>query len=128
MLNKKILLILDKVTYFFELVIAFILLAVIAFKVVEISFEMIGHEMVIIPMSFERILSTILTLVIGVEFTKMMCKHTPDTVIDVLLFAIARQMVIYHDSILSMLIGAVAIAGLFAAKKFLLDKDSMNPK
>ena len=126
MWNKKILFILEKVTYFFEVVIAFILLAVVAVKVVEISFEMMGHEMAIISMSFNRILSTILTLVIGVEFTKMMCKHTPETVIDVLLFAIARQMVIYQDSILDMLIGMGAIVGLFAAKKFLLDKDYMN--
>jgi len=112
----------DKITYVFEMIIAFALLVVIAIKVIEISSEMLGFELVILAMDFERILSSVLTLVIGVEFIKMLCKHTPETVIDVLLFAIARYIVIYHDNTLDLLIGAVAISGLFAAKKFLLDK------
>jgi len=114
----------EKITYFFEVLIAFALLAVIAIKIIEVSSEMIGFEIVIIVMDFERILSTVLTLVIGVEFIKMLCKHTPETVIDVLLFAIARYIVIYHDNTLDLLIGVLAIAGLFAAKKFLVDAAS----
>ena len=69
-----------------------------------------------------------LALVIGVEFTKMLYKHTPDTVIDVLLFAVARHMVMYHERTMDMLIGAVSIAGLFAAKKYLIDKRSDSDK
>jgi len=114
----------DKITYFFEMVIASALLIVIAIKIFEISSEMLGFEIVIIKMNFEKILSAVLTLVIGVEFIKMLCKHTPKTVIDVLLFAIARYIVIYHDDTVDLLIGAVAIAGLFAAKKFLVDNNS----
>ena len=120
--QKKIMVLLDKVTYFFEVVIAFMLLVIVAIKVIELSFEMMGSEMIFIPMTFNGILSIILTLVIGVEFTKMLCKHTPEAVIDVLLFAIARQMVVYQDSVLDLLIGMASIVGLFAAKKFLLDK------
>ena len=116
----------EKITYIFEMIIAFVLLAVIAIKIVEVSSAMIGFRIVIITMEFERILSMVLTLVIGVEFIKMLCKHTPEAVIDVLLFAIARQMVIYHEKTLDLLIGALAIAGLFAAKKFLL-RDSSKP-
>jgi len=119
--TKKIIFLTEKITCIFEIVIAFSLLIVIAVKIIEISLEMTGFEVVIIKMGFEKILSAVLTLVIGVEFIKMLCKHTPETVIDVLLFAIARQIVIYHDSTLDLLIGAVAIAGLFAARKFLID-------
>ena len=120
--TKKFITTMNKITYIFEVVIAFALLAVIAIKIIEISAEMLGINIVILAMDFERILSSVLTLVIGVEFIKMLCKHTPETVIDVLLFAIARHIVIYHDSTLDLLIGAVAIAGLFAAKKFFADK------
>jgi len=112
----------EKVTYLFEIVIGILLLAVIAIKIVEVSAEMAGGQINILAMEFERILSTMLTLIIGVEFIKMLCKHTPETVIDVLLFATARQIVIYHEKTLDLLVGMVAIAGLFAAKKFLLDK------
>jgi len=116
----------DKVTFIFEMIIAFSLLIVIAIKIIEISFELTGFQLTILAMDFERILSTVLTLVIGVEFIKMLCKHTPETVIDVLLFAIARYIVIYHENTLDLLIGAFSIAGLFAAKKFFLDNNVKN--
>ena len=116
----------DKVTYLFEMAIAILLLAVIAIKIVETSSEMAGFQVTILAMDFERILSTTLTLIIGVEFIKMLCKHTSETVIDVLLFAIARQIVIYHENTLDLLVGMVAIAGLFAAKRFLINKDSWH--
>jgi len=130
MKTKKALHYLDKVTHVFELAFAFLLLLLIAIRVVEIIAALLGYEIAILTMDFERVLSTAFTLVIGVEFTKMLCKHTPETVIDVLLFAIARQTVIYHESTTDMLLGAVAIAGLFAARKYLSDiisdKDKKN--
>jgi len=126
MSTKKFISIVDTTTYIFEIIIAFVLLAVIAIKIIEISAAVIGLEIVIITMKFEKILSMVLALVIGVEFIKMLCKHTPETVIDVLLFAIARQIVIYHEKTLDLLIGALAIVGLFAAKKFLLGNTSIS--
>ena len=123
---KKIIHIIDKISRFFEIVIAFSLLIIIAIKIIEIAFNMIGFPFSIIKMDFVRILSMVLTLVIGVEFIRMLCKHTPESVIDVLLFAIARQMVIYQEKTMDLLISVIAIAGLFAAKKFLIDKYSKN--
>ena len=122
MKNEKTLHWMDKITDTFEIVIAGSLLIIIAIKVVEISTEMIGFPITILAMEFEKILSTVLTLIIGVEFTKMLYKHTPEIVIDVLIFAITRQMVIYYEKALEMLIGMIAIVGLFAAKRFLIDK------
>ena len=68
----------------------------------------------------EGFLEKVMMLAIGLEFVKMLCKHTPSTVIDVLLFAIARQMIVEHTSTLENLIGVVALAGLFATRKYLL--------
>jgi hypothetical protein len=114
---------LDKITKAFEILIAFLLLAVIAIRVFEMITSLFGYEITILSMDFERILSMSFALVIGVEFTKMLYKHTPETVIDVLLFAIARQAIIYHESTMDMLFGVIAIAGMFAAKKFLTNLD-----
>ena len=58
-------------------------------------------------------------LIIGVELIKMMYSHSPQTVFEVLLFAIARQIIIDHSSIWSSLVGVCAIAVLFATRKFL---------
>ena len=49
----------------------------------------------------------------------MLYLHTPITVFEVLLFAIARQIIIEHGSPLNSLIGVIAIAILFATRKFL---------
>ena len=56
-------------------------------------------------------LTMALNLAVGVEFVKMLCKHTPETIIEVLLFATARQMIVYHQSAYETLVGVAAIAG-----------------
>jgi hypothetical protein len=111
----------DKVANGIELIIAALLLIVVAIQVVEIGLNLSGQEIVIIAMPFESILAMSLNLVIGVEFVKMLYKHTPASVINVLLFATARLMIVYHERALDLLIGAIALAGLFATKRFLID-------
>ena len=49
----------------------------------------------------------------------MLYLHTPMTVFEVLLFAIARQIIIDHSSPVNSLLGVIAIAILFATRKFL---------
>lgn len=58
-------------------------------------------------------------LVIGVELLKMFCRHDIDSVVEVLLFAVARQIIIEHMPILETLIGVLAIAVLFAIRRYL---------
>ena len=50
------------------------------------------------------------------------CKHTPDTLVEVMMFAIARQMIVEHTSPQQNLIVVLAIAILFAIKKFFFGK------
>ena len=49
----------------------------------------------------------------------MIYPHSPSTVFEVLLFAIARQVIMAHNNPLSSLIGVISIALLFATRKFL---------
>lgn len=69
--------------------------------------------------AYEELLTTCFNLIIGVELIRMMSYHTSDTVFEVLVFAIARQVIIGHSSAVSSLIGVCAIAVLFATRKFL---------
>lgn len=64
-------------------------------------------------------LEAAMTLAIGIEFVKMLCTHTPETIIEVLLFAIARQMIVEHSTAVETVLWVGAIAGLFAVRKFL---------
>lgn len=71
----------------------------------------------------EMFLETVLTLVVGIEFVRMLILHTAQSVIEVLLYAVARQIVIYHDSALDNLLGVSAIALIFVIQKYLLDPE-----
>ena len=72
-----------------------------------------------------RVLDTAITLAIGAELIKMFCKHTPETVIEVLAFALARQLIVGHATPIENLITVAAIAILFAIRRFLLKRHDM---
>ena len=71
------------------------------------------------------VLDKAITLAIGAELIKMLCKHTPETIIEVLAFALARQLIVGHAEPLQNLITVVAIAVLFAIRRFLLNRHDM---
>ncbi|NDL67406.1 transporter [Anaerotalea alkaliphila] len=70
-------------------------------------------------LSTEIFLAHSLELVIGIEFIKMLVKHTPSSAVEVLVFAISRQLITSHPDMTDVLIGVVAIAILFSIRAFL---------
>ncbi|HPM00243.1 MAG TPA: transporter associated domain-containing protein [Bacillota bacterium] len=80
---------------------------------------------------FQRFLGHTLLLVVGVEMVAMLVRHTPGSVIEVLLYAVARKMLISNERMLEFLLGIVAIASIFAIKKYLFvsnirDSEAIN--
>ena len=74
------------------------------------------------------ILTTAGPSIMDMEFVKMLCRHSAQTVVEVLLFATARQMVVEHLDPVQTLIGIIGIAILFAIRKYLMtDSDDMTP-
>ena len=71
------------------------------------------------------VLDKAITLAIGAELIKMLCKHTPETIIEVLAFALARQLIVGHSAPLQNLLTVLAIAVLFAIRRFLLNRHDM---
>ena len=69
--------------------------------------------------NYDDLLTACFNLIIGVELIRMLYLHTPLTVFEVLMFAIARQIIIDHSSPVNSLLGVIAIAILFATRKFL---------
>ncbi|PXW90985.1 hypothetical protein DES38_10619 [Streptohalobacillus salinus] len=65
---------------------------------------------------FQSLLSYLLMLIIGLELGLMLIKHDPRNVIDVMIYAIARKMLIYSTATFDMLIGVVALGILFLIK------------
>ena len=59
-----------------------------------------------------------LDIVIGIEFIKMLAKHSPGSVLEVLLYAIARHMIVGHEDAVQNLVSVVAIALIFIIRKY----------
>jgi len=118
----------DRIMYKFAYVLELLISIIVAFAVVVLSvrlFASTANTTLFSPGddTLVKILDDAMILAIGVEFIKMLCRHTPETVIEVLLFAIARQLVIVHTSPLENLITILSIAILLAVRKYLLFDD-----
>lgn len=68
--------------------------------------------------SFQTFLGYAFNLVIGIEFIKMLCKHSPGSALEVLLYAIARHMLIDRGTSLDNLLSVAAIGLIFMIRKF----------
>lgn len=110
---------LKKLTSALEIVIAFILAAAIIIMIIQLILSF-GHlpNLNKYP-NYDDLLTTSFNLIIGVEMIRMLYLHTSKTVFEVLLFAIARYIIIDHASPLNTLLGVIAITILFATRKFL---------
>ncbi|MDR3238759.1 MAG: hypothetical protein LBT44_01550, partial [Clostridiales bacterium] len=68
---------------------------------------------------FNSLLGNIFTLIIGVEFIRMILKPTSGNVLEVVLFTVAKSLVLAHSSMNSYLLGILALGILFAIRKYL---------
>jgi len=120
-----------------ELVLASMLAVgvIIGFADVLRYFKIIYHTSTIdtFPV-MQTFLGHILTLVIGLELAVMLIRHTPSSVIEVLLYAIARKLIIESKSMSDILLGIVAIGVLIfinnffdPARNFITEINIVNP-
>lgn len=115
-LNEKVLVVVD----FLEIIIGILLAIFISIAVIYLAGDLISIFTESDKLeAFSSYLDIAFNFVIGIEFIKMLCKHTPETVIEVLLFAIARQLIVEHMSIYENLVGIASIAALFATRRYL---------
>lgn len=68
----------------------------------------------------ESYLSFALSLIVGIEFVKMLILQTPGSLVEVVMFAVARQIIMSHDSAVENLIGVIAVLLMFLCRKYLL--------
>lgn len=67
-------------------------------------------------------LKHVLTIVVGLEFVRMLINLTPANTLEVLIVAIARQVIIDHGSPISNIASVLCLGGLFAIRRFLISK------
>ena len=76
--------------------------------------------------SMDTYLHNILTIVVGLEFVRMLIDMTPANTLEGLIVAIARQVIPTHNDPLSNLASVICIAGLFATRRFLVTKKALK--
>lgn len=56
---------------------------------------------------------------IGIELVKLLCRHDLTSMVEVLLFAVTRYLILHHGDSVSVLLGVISIGVLFTVRKFL---------
>ena len=70
--------------------------------------------------SFREFLGNALLLVVGVELMRMLITHTTRATMELIVYVIARKLLIYTDSMTDIVLGTVALAIVFLTIRFLL--------
>lgn len=124
MMEKKHETLMHKILHIIERTIAVITLLVLL--------GMLGYEvykMFTVAEYFATVdtyLHNILTIVVGLEFVRMLIDLTPANTIEVLIVAMARQVILSHNDPVSNVCCIACIAGLFATRRFLIPKKAMK--
>ncbi|MCI6459748.1 MAG: hypothetical protein MSA56_18985 [Clostridium sp.] len=128
--QEKTLLKLSKV---FELVLSIIILIIVFLGMMDLSISVYQSYIVefATPVEYSELNSFLaegLLLVIGVELVVMLCLHVPGTLIEVLLFAIARKLILLPKTsgMIDLFLGILAIGIIFAIRKYLLNQEEKN--
>lgn len=75
--------------------------------------------------TLDNFLHNILTIVVGLEFVRMLIDLTPANTLEVLIVAIARHVILNHSDPLGNVACVVCIAVLFAIRRYLIPKGEM---
>lgn len=118
---EKILIVLETLIAIFSVI---VLVGCLALQVHHIAAE---------PMHFlasedavTEYLHHMLTIVIGLEFVKLLMHLTPANILEVLTMALSRGIIVNHGSALDNLLSIACIIGLFAAKRYLIPRAELN--
>ena len=73
-----------------------------------------------------HVLHNLLSIVVGLEFVRMLLDTTPANILEVLTVAITRHVVLSHEDPWSNVACIACIAGLFAIRRFLVRRSELK--
>ncbi|MBG9980312.1 hypothetical protein HZY91_04310 [Facklamia sp. DSM 111018] len=71
---------------------------------------------------FQNFLGYALLLIVGIELIFMLLFHSPKAMLELILFVIARKMLIYSQEVTDLVWGSIAIALIFLTVHFLVEE------
>jgi hypothetical protein len=115
-----------KITFYLEFILALFLITAVGIGMLDL----VRYLILIFTTNpidtydlFQKFLGHVLLLVVGVELVIMLVYHSPSSVIEVLLYAVARKLLIGNQGMADFSMGILAIAAIFAIRKFLFVED-----
>ena len=112
------------ILHFLERVVATITLVVL---IIALGYEV--FTLIVEPSHLTDInefLHQILTIVVGLEFVRMLIDTTPANILEVLTVAITRHVILSHDDYWSNLVCIACIGGLFAIRRYLIRRSELK--
>ena len=127
-IRSKFNILITKISSFVEILAAIIIVIVAAGTLLRICIGLIenGEFTRMSTDEFNKLLGDLLVVSVGIEFVKLFKMHILEDVIDVMMLATARQMVVEHLPMTSMLVAVCAIGVLFAIRRFLFMGSDLN--
>ena len=121
--ENRVLNFLAETLHWSEVGLAGISVVFVAFGVFSLFGELLNFQEALeatdLTTSIEQVLSDILLLVVGIELALMLVRRTPEALIEVMFFVVARKMLIKADTFVDLFIDVAALAGLFAIRRYL---------
>ena len=126
-MHKKTETFMHRVLHIMEVIIALLTLAVIIGRLgYEVSRMVSVPDYFTVEHGLNNYLHNILTIVVGLEFVRMLIDTTPASILEVLTVAITRHVILSHDDPWSNLACVACIAGLFATRRFLIRRSELK--
>lgn len=102
-----------------ELVLGVIILFYCIISTVGVVFTIEFDQLFRDAVYLQQQLSNACLIIIGIELIMMITSYSVDSVVDVMLLAVARRMIVEHSSPLENLLTVVSVALLFVIRKYL---------
>ena len=113
-----------KLLHILERIIALIILGFLVSSLIAEMIHIFGDLSVL--QDVNHFLHNILTIVVGLEFVRMMIDTTPANILEVLTVAITRHVVLSHEDPWSTLACIACIGGLFAIRRYLIRRSELK--
>ena len=116
-----------RILHYIERTIAVVTLVIlVGFLILELYNIVMTAVKDVHSLDLHHILTNILTIVVGMEFVRMLIDTTPANILEVLTVAITRHVILTHDDPWSNIACTACIAGLFAIRRFLIRRNELK--
>ncbi|MBV1821495.1 hypothetical protein FYJ27_07460 [Anaerosalibacter bizertensis] len=124
---KKIENIITNIIMWLELVLALFILGAVILSckdIISLIYKVFITEALDSYTVLQGLLSHVLLLVVGLELAMMLIKHNPGSVLEVMLYAVSRKMLVSSSTTVELLLGVIALGLIFLIDKYLHTKDT----